>query len=266
MVLFRIAFLRFTVIDLLDILAITYILYQLYFFVRGTRAAQMTVGFVLLLIASVIAPLLNMNGLAWILRNLRTVWLLAFVVLFQPELRRLLIRLGQSQIIRLFVRAYENRTVEEVAKAAFELSKRGLGALIVLTRDVGLKAIIETGVPIRAEVSVPLLVSIFNLRSPLHDGAVVIQNDILEAAKCLLPLSQNPDLDPSLGTRHRAALGVSEESDAVVVVVSEETGNVSVAMEGQLIRNLDYENLRRFLNEALRTVGTAPRAAARLEV
>ncbi|MDZ7372793.1 MAG: diadenylate cyclase CdaA [candidate division KSB1 bacterium] len=266
MVLFRIAFLRFTIIDLLDVLAITYILCQLYYFVRGSRAAQMTVGFVLLLMASVIAPLLNMSGLTWILRNLSTVWLLAFVVLFQPELRRLLIRLGQSQIIRLFVRVHENRTVEEVAKAAFELSKRGLGALIVLARDMGLKAIIETGVPIRAEVSVPLLVSIFNLRSPLHDGAVVIQNDILEAAKCLLPLSQSPDLDPSLGTRHRAALGLSEESDAVVVIVSEETGAVSVAVNGELIRNFNYENLRRFLNEALRIAEPAPRPSARLEV
>lgn len=266
MVLFKIAFIRFTIIDLLDVLAITYILYKLYFFVRGSRAAQMTVGFILILIASVIAPMLNMSGLTWIFRNLRTVWLLAFVVLFQPELRRLLIRLGQSQVIRFFVKVQENRTVEEVAKAAFELSKRGLGALIVLARDMGLKAIIETGVPIRAEVSVPLLVSIFNLRSPLHDGAVVIQNDVIEAAKCLLPLSQNPDIDPSLGTRHRAALGLSEESDAVIVVVSEETGSVSVAMDGQLIRNLDYEKLRKVLNEALRTVGSVPSTPSRLEV
>ncbi len=250
MILFKIGFLRFTVIDLLDVLAITYILYKLYFFVRGSRAAQMTVGFILILIASVIAPLLNMAGMTWIFRNLRTVWLLAFVVLFQPELRRLLIRLGQSQIIRFFVQVQEHRVIEEVAKAAFELSKRGLGALIVLARETGLKTIIETGVPLHAEVSVPLLVSIFNLRSPLHDGAVVIQNDMVEAAKCLLPLSQNPDIDPSLGTRHRAALGLSEESDAVIVVVSEETGSVSVAMDGELKRNLDYQSLRKTLNEA----------------
>lgn len=250
--LFRIGFIKVTVFDILDILVITYILYKLYFFIRGSRAAQMFVGLALILIVSVLARLFNMSGMTWIFDNLMTVWLIAFVIIFQPELRRMLIYLGQSRIIRYFVKVSSSKTFEEIIKAAVELSRRRYGALIVLVRDTGIKSIIETGITIQAEVSAPLILSVFNPRSPLHDGAIIIQNDVIEAAKCILPLSQDPSLDPHLGTRHRAALGLSEESDAVVIVVSEETSNISVAIDGKLIQDVDLVRLRTIVNEAFK--------------
>ena len=248
--LFKIGFITVTLIDILDVLIISYILYKLYFFIRGSRAAQMFIGLVVILVSSVFVQLLGFAGLNWIFSNLRTVWLVAFVILFQPELRRILIYLGQVPLIRKILKvSIPRRLTEEMAKAAMELSKRGYGGLIVIVQNTGIKSVLETGQRIQAEISVPLIVSIFNPRSPLHDGAVIIQNDMIEAAQCILPLSQNPDIDPKFGTRHRAALGLSEESDAVVIVVSEETGKISLAYEGKLYPELDYNTLREKLNE-----------------
>lgn len=253
--LFKIGFITVTLIDILDIAIISYILYRLYLFIRGSRAAQMFVGLVLILLASVIVQFLGLSGLNWIFENLRTIWLIAFVILFQPELRRILIYLGQMPLVRkIFKVAISRRMTEEVVKAALELSKRGFGGLIVLVRNAGIKSIIEGGQSIQARVSVPLIVSIFNPRSPLHDGAIVIQNDVIEAAQCILPLSQNPTIGSQYGTRHLAAVGLSEESDAVIVVVSEETGKVSLAYEGKLYADLDYNKLRDMLNELLQVI------------
>jgi diadenylate cyclase len=234
----------------LDVIVISYILYKLYFFIRGSRAAQMFIGLVSILVASVFVQLLGMSGLNWIFESMRTVWLVAFVILFQPELRRILIYIGQVPLVRKLLKvSLSRRLTEEVVKAALELSKRGFGGLIVLLQNTGVKSILETGQKLQAEISIPLLVSIFNPRSPLHDGAVIIQNELIEAAKCILPLSQNPDLDPKFGTRHRAALGLSEETDAVIVVISEETGKISLAFEGKFYPELDYNKLRERLNE-----------------
>ncbi|MFQ5823322.1 MAG: diadenylate cyclase CdaA [bacterium] len=250
--LFRIGFIKVTVFDLLDIIVISFILYKIYFFIRGSRAAQMFVGLVLIIIVSLLTRLFNMSGMTWIFDNLKTVWLIAFVIIFQPELRRMLIFLGQSRIVRYFVKVSSGKAFEEIIKAVMELSKRRYGGLIVLTRDMGIKTITETGIQIQAEVSAPLIVSVFNPRSPLHDGAMVIQNDIIVAAKCILPLSQNPNIDTHLGTRHRAALGLAEESDAVVLVVSEETGKVSIAIDGNIKQDLDVEVLRSVLLDAFK--------------
>ncbi len=252
--LFHIGFIRVTFFDILDILVITVILYRLYLFIRGSRAAQMFVGLVLILIFSLAARLFNMSGMTWIFDNLRTVWLIAFVIIFQPELRRMLIFLGQSRLIRYFIKVSSARTFDEIIKAATELSNRRIGGLIALTRDMGVKSIAETGMQIQAEVSSELVCSIFNPKSPLHDGAIIIQNDIIEAAKCILPLSQSSQLDSRLGTRHRAALGLAEESDAVVIVVSEETGTISVAKDSRLIQDLDKEALRTVLYSAFKVV------------
>jgi diadenylate cyclase len=253
--LFKIGFLTVTLIDILDIAIISYILYKLYFFIRGSRAAQMFIGLVLILATSVFVQFLGLSGLNWIFENLRTIWLIAFVILFQPELRRILIYIGQMPLVRKLLKVtITQRMTEEIVKAAMELSKRGFGGLIVMVRDAGIKSIIETGQSIQAKVTVPLIVSIFNPRSPLHDGAIVIQNEIIEAAQCILPLSQNPDLEPRYGTRHLAALGLSEESDAVIVVVSEETGKVSLAYEGTLHTDLDHNKLRNMLNEFLQVM------------
>lgn len=253
--LFKIGFITVTLIDVLDITIISYILYKLYFFIRGSRAAQMFIGLLLILGASVIVQFLGFSGLNWIFENLRTIWIIAFVILFQPELRRILIYMGQMPLVRkIFKVAISRRMTEEVVKASLELSKRGFGGLIVLVRNAGIKSIIERGQSIQAKVSVPLIVSIFNPRSPLHDGAIVIMNDVIEAAQCILPLSQNPNIGSQYGTRHLAAVGLSEESDAGIVVVSEETGKVSLAFEGKLHADLDYNKLRDMINELLQVI------------
>jgi diadenylate cyclase len=245
--LIKIGFLPVTLMDVLDILIIWYIVYKIFQFIKGTRAVPMAIGLVIILLLSVVAPVFNLSAITWLFKNLRTIWLIAFVILFQPELRRMLMYLGQTRLVRFFVKVTGNRVVEEIVKAVIELRERGYGALIVMVRDTGVKTILETGVNIHAEVSVPLILSIFNPRSPLHDGAIVVQNEIISAAKCILPLSQNPHIDQELGTRHRAALGLAEESDAMVIVVSEETGKISIAMDGSFQRDLNYDSLRKVL-------------------
>ncbi len=247
--LFHIGFVPVTIMDILDIALMSYIIYRVYHFLRGTRGVQMLVGLFLLLLFSVIAPLFQMKGLSWIFENLRTVWLLAFVILFQPEIRRLLIYIGQSRFVQTFVKMSGSKVVEEVVNATFTLQDRGYGALIVLVRETGIRSIIESGIRMQAEVSTPLLISIFNPRSPLHDGAVVIQNDIIEAAKCLLPISEEDFGKLEFGTRHKAALTLSQESDTMIIVVSEERGEVSVAMGGELKTNLSEKELRHLLEE-----------------
>ncbi|RKY57640.1 MAG: TIGR00159 family protein [Candidatus Latescibacterota bacterium] len=249
MELFRLGFISIGLLDLLDIVLVASIFYYLFTIMRGTYAAQMLVGLLFLLVASTVAQLVRLEALSWLVAKVQTVWVIAFVILFQPELRRVLLHLGQNRLIRMFYRGGRNKVLDEVVKAASILSERGYGALIVLARNTGLAPVIETGIPVRAEVSAPLLVSIFTPRSPLHDGAVVIQDVIVEAAKCVLPLSENPNIDPSLGTRHRAALGLSEVSDAVIVVVSEETQAISLAVGGVLDIGLTPARLRARLGQ-----------------
>jgi len=250
--LFKIGFFSISLIDILDIAVLSYLSYKVYLIMRGTRASQMLIGLIFILLASFIVQALNMSGMSWLFSNVSQVWVVAFVIIFQPELRRLLIYAGQSRVVRLFVRVEENVSLIEVTKAAIELSKRRYGGLIVLQRDTGLKSVIETGVSIQSRVTEALLVTLFSPRSPLHDGAVIIANDLIEAAKCILPLSDSTELDPSLGTRHRAALGLSEDTDAVIVVVSEETGIISLAKEGQLTRPYDYNSLLKALQGSLK--------------
>jgi len=251
MELFRIGFITVTIIDVIDILAIAWLFYQLYHIFRGTRAAQMLMGLVVIMLASFVFQALNFSGMSWLLRNIQTIWVIAFVILFQPELRRVLIYIGQNRLFQKIIPSQVTKTVDEVVDAAIDLSKKRWGALIVMQQDTGLKSIIEKGVPIKATVTSSLIVSIFNPSSPLHDGAIVIQNDSIEAAKCILPLSERLEIDPNLGTRHLAALGMSEESDAMIVVVSEETGRISLAHHGILNRTLDEDMLRAKLSKTL---------------
>jgi diadenylate cyclase len=251
MTLFHISFVPFSLWDLIDILLVAWIFYKLMEMLRGSRAIPMILGLIILFGLSVLTQLLQLGTLGYLIENFQAVWLIAFVIIFQPELRRILAYLGQSRFVRYFVNVEEPQVVDEVVGAAERMSRKGIGALIVLAREVGLKGIVETGQILQAEVSAPLLETIFFPKSPLHDGAVVIQNGVVEAASCLLPLSQSSRLDASLGTRHRAAAGMSEESDAVVVVVSEETSTISMAVGGRLIRNLDASSLRQQLNALL---------------
>lgn len=249
-ILIKIWFVELRVIDVIDITLVTYFLYKLYFMMRRTRAMQMFVSLFLIFIVSFLAQAAGLQEMTFIFKNLRTVWLIGFVILFQPELRRLLIHMGQSRLFRFFTKGQTSEFVEEIIKGVMELARRGYGGLIVLVRDTGLKSIMETGVPIQSNVYASLIVSIFNPRSPLHDGAVIIQNQVIESAKCILPLTRTPQLDQSLGTRHRAALGISEESDALIIVVSEETGTISVVENGEMVRGLDYDTLLLTLNTA----------------
>ncbi len=251
--LFQVGFLKVTLIDVLDVLLIAFILYRLYQFLRGTRALQMAVGLLIILLMSALVNLFNLNGMVWIFNNLQTIWLIAFVIVFQPELRRLLLNIGQIPLIRKFVLVRSGLAIDEIIKASSELSNRGFGAIIVLARNSGLRRVIETGQPIQAEISSPLIVSLFNPLSPLHDGALIIQNELIEAAKCILPLSESTKLEPWLGTRHRAAVGLAEESDAVIIIVSEETRKISVAMDGQLHRNLDEKKLYEMIEQAIKS-------------
>ena len=253
--LIKIGFITIGLIDVLDIMLVAYVLYKLYLIMHRTRAVQMFIGLVLIFIISFFAQALNMQELTWIFKNLSTVWLVAFVILFQPEIRRILTLMGQSRVIRFFTKEQSSVVLEKIVQASIELSHRGYGGLIVLVRDTGMKTIIETGIPIQSLVSSDLIVSIFNPRSPLHDGAIVIQNDIIEAAKCILPLSRNPSLEHRWGTRHRAAIGMSEESDALIVVVSEETGKIVIAENGELSAGLTKEGLMRVLQEGLKFGG-----------
>ena len=250
MELFNIGFISIGLIDIIDIAVVGLVTYKLLMILRGTRGAPMLMGLGIILMGSVVAQLLQLKALSWIISSIgRPVWLIALVILFQAELRRTLTRLGQTRIGKVFVKEKRYSELEEVIKAAFDLSRRGYGALIVLARDTGLGGILETGTQIRAEVSMPLLVTLFTPPSPTHDGAVVIKEGIIEAAGCILPMTQAPNLDPSVGMRHRAALGLSEDSDAAVIVVSEETGAVSTATEGRITTHLDTGSLRSELTQ-----------------
>ena len=248
MVLFRIGFITFTLIDLLDIIAVYFVFLKIYQIMKGTRASQMFAGLLLIILASFLFQMLNMEGMSWLVSSFSAVWVIAFVILFQPELRRLLIKIGQTRMISVLFKVEENHAINSVVDASVELSERHYGGLIVIQKDTGLKGFIETGVRLQAEVSAELLVSIFAPRTPLHDGAVIIANDLIQAAKCILPLTENPNIDKIMGTRHRAALGLTEETDAAAVVVSEETGRISVAIKGKFInRNLDKSSLKKHL-------------------
>jgi len=230
--------------DILDVFLLSSIFYYLFRFIRGTRAAQMFVGLLLLLFLSLIAGALQLNGLNWLISSLKTVWVLAFLILFQPELRKALTSLGGGKLFSSFTRTQEISILGELVRAVESMAEKHIGALIVIERTVGLKNIVETGTPLEAKVSAELLATLFTPPSPLHDGAVVINGDRVLAAGCILPLSQNPHLAYALGTRHRAGLGMSEESDSLVVVVSEESGKISIAEGGRLIPNLDPGALR----------------------
>ncbi len=236
--------------DLLEILVVSAVFYRILLVLAGTRAIQMLIGLVLLVAVYFIARVLNLDLLRYLLENLFEFGAIAALVVFQPELRSALAHLGQNRILRLFNRLEENEVAEEVVQAAEELARAKVGAILAIEREMGLTEFAETGTPLQARVSASLLSTIFTPYSPLHDGAVIIRGDMIVAAGAILPLTQFPVADKSLGTRHRAALGLSEESDALVIVVSEETSQISVAVRGQLERGVDRDRLLAMLSRA----------------
>lgn len=232
------------VVDAIDILIVALLLYRLFSLMRGTRAVHMFFGLIVLFVLSVVAQWVHLIAVNWLISSLRTVWVIAFVIIFQPELRRALALLGQNPLLSRFVHMRQSGVIPEIVKSVQELSEKRIGALIVLEKDQGLKSFAETGTPIDARVTAELIGTLFTPASPLHDGAVIIQNDRVVAAGCTLPLSQDERLAPALGMRHRAALGLSEESDALIIVVSEESGSVAYAQDGKLYRGVDLSALR----------------------
>lgn len=252
MELFKIGFLSFTLLDLADVSLIAALFYKLYGYVKGTVGLPIFVGLLLILGGSALASFLNLSTLDWIFGKLMSVWIIIVVILFQPEIRRVLLALGQSRLFAGFFRGEAQETIEEIVAAVDELVDKHLGALIVVARNVGLKSYIETGQELDATLSRRLLVSLFAPSAPLHDGAVIISGKKILAARCVLPLTQNENISESFGMRHRAALGVSEVSDAFVIVVSEESGKISIAEEGKLVRGLNLAELRARLAKALK--------------
>ena len=233
-----------------EILLIAAVIYALLLMLRGTRGAGMLRGLGLLAAIALIfsgARYLGLMSITWLLERLLAVSAIALVVIFQPELRRMLVRLGQTRLLS-FLGKPRSVALQEVLAGVAYMSKRKIGALIAIQRDVGLRAVVEGGTRLNAEVTSELLCSIFFPNTPLHDGGVVIRSGRVAAAGCLFPLSENPRLPKELGTRHRAAVGMTEETDAVTVVVSEETGKVSVAVKGDLMYDLSLEELKSLLH------------------
>lgn len=241
-------------LDILDILIVAAVLYKLIIIIRGTRAVQLIQGLAVIFIASAASRWLGLYTINWLLRNTITVVLVALPVVFQPELRRALEQLGRGKILTEpipFFTKDDDKDIEgrvkSIVQAVFKLAQDKTGALIVIERKTGLNDFIETGVLINGLVSTELLGNIFVPNTPLHDGALIIKGDRIIAAGCFLPLTENPAISKNLGTRHRAALGLSEQSDALIIVISEETGIVSLAENGRLQRFIEEDYLREIL-------------------
>lgn len=247
--------LKFNLYSVIDIIIVAFIVYKLMLMIKGTRAVQLIKGLAVLLIATALSSMLNLNTMNWLLKQAMTALVVALPVVFQPELRRALEKLGRGKFLTHSAltpptqgEMGQIRVIAEIIRSTTIMSKNRIGALIVLGRETGLEEHIDTGLKIDGVVSADFLVNIFIPKTPLHDGAVIIRNSRVAAAACFLPLSENPDLTSSLGTRHRAGIGISEHSDAVAVIVSEETGIISIAVEGVLTRNLDEAGLQDKLN------------------
>lgn len=246
--LFKIGFLSVYFSDLIDIVLVSFIVYQLYRLLKGTIAAQIFVGLMIILVLSFISQAANLRALSWLLKLVTDIWVIAFLILFQPEIRRLLVFVARNPIFRYFVRAESPESASIIVEAAFELAQHQHGALIIVIKSTGIRSFTETGEQINAKLSKDLLRSIFYPRSPLHDGAVVVKDNIIEAARCTLPLSATMQVNgESLGMRHRAGLGISEQADVLSVIVSEETGSISVAENGHLFKGLSKDSLRKKL-------------------
>ncbi len=257
----RVAWPKMRVTDFLEILILAFLIYKIIKWIKKTRAWIIVKGLAVLLVVWIGAYLLDFNVILWIFANTITVGITAIIILFQPEFRQVLENLGQKYAVNRFSFLKENekenftdKTLDEIIRATFDLARNKTGALIVIEQDVLLNEYIKTGIDIDAIVSSQLLINIFEHNTPLHDGAVIIRNDRVTSATCYLPLSNNLRLPKELGTRHRAGLGLSECTDAFVIIVSEETGRVSIAQNGELTRNAGSEQLRNKLIAAQKKV------------
>jgi diadenylate cyclase len=238
--------------DVLDILIVSLVIYEALKLIRGTRAMQMATGFVAVLLLFYVSQAFPLQTVSWLIRNVLAYAVFAAIVLFQTDIRRALSHLGRAPFFRYFSRSERAaETIEEVITAAGMLAKARVGAIIVIERLIGLRNYVESGIPLDAAVSYDLLTTIFQPTAPMHDGAVIIQEDRIAAASCFLPLTVNPKLERDLGTRHRAAIGLTEECDAVAIVISEERGEISLSVRGRIERRLSPDGLRSRLQELI---------------
>jgi diadenylate cyclase len=236
------------ILDFLDIALISMVLYRLLLILKGTKAVQMLMGLGILLLASVASRYLELYTIDWLVQSFWAQIVIAIIVLFQPEIRRALAHIGEAQFLT-FTKAEELKSLEEIVRASISLANKKIGALIVIERDTSLKDFIEVGTPLDAKVSRELLASIFHPTSPIHDGAVIIKGNRIAAAGCFLPITLSSELSKALGTRHRAGIGLTEETDAIAIIVSEETGFISMAMDGKLETKLDMGTMRDLLTD-----------------
>jgi len=255
---------RLTWNAVLDILVMAFVIYHVLVFIKGTRAVQMAGGVALVVTFFYVARWIQLDAVTWMLGTLVPYFAFVIIVIFQQEIRRALARFGQAPLFAGFSSINRNEFYDEIILAVTTLASNQTGALIVIERDIGLKTYIESGIALDAGLSYDLLVTIFNPSVPLHDGAVIVQNGRIAAAACFLPLTVKPRLSKELGTRHRAAIGVTEETDAVAIIVSEETGAISVAHDGEMERYIDPETLRVRLRDAFERKGriTPPHVVA----
>jgi len=248
-------------VDLLDILIVAFIIYRIILLIKGTRAVQMLLGLAVILIVYVVSQVVGLYTLHWFLDNFLSSLILVIIVIFQSDIRRALMHVGRNPFFAGMSYREEKEVIEELAQASAVLASRRIGALIVIERETGLKDFLEIGTEIDSRVSSDLIVSIFHPASPIHDGALVVQQGRMTRAGCFLPLSQNPDISKTLGTRHRAAIGLTELVDAIVIVVSEETGKVSVVLGGRITRDLDMESLKKVLKRTLEPASSRQKRA-----
>jgi diadenylate cyclase len=235
--------------DVIDILLVAFILYRVFLLIKGTRAVQMVVGLGILLLVLIFSRWANLYTMNWLVQSFMTQIVIVILVLFQPELRRALAHMGESPIFSSLSPVESSKFLDEIVKAAVSLANRRIGALVVLERETDLRNIIEMGTEVDSKVSKELILSIFHPTSPLHDGAIIIQSGRVAAAGCFLPLTMSAAVSKDLGTRHRAAIGLTEETDGVVIVVSEERGTISLVLGGKINRDLDAVSLRRSLTK-----------------
>ncbi|MFY4776629.1 diadenylate cyclase CdaA [Metabacillus sp. RGM 3146] len=239
-------------VNAVDILLVWFVIYKLIMVIRGTKAVQLLKGITVIVLVKFLSSSLGLKTLSWLMDQAITWGFLAIIIIFQPELRRALEQLGRGSIFSrngLPQEEEQQKTVDAIVKATSYMAKRRIGALMTIERDTGLSDYIETGIPMNATISSELLINIFIPNTPLHDGAVILQKGQVAAAACYLPLSESPFISKELGTRHRAAVGISEDTDSVTIVVSEETGNVSLARNGELHRELDEAALKELLTD-----------------
>jgi diadenylate cyclase len=247
---------EFSWVDAVDVLLVSFLIYKLLQLIRGSRAFQMVVGTVILVLIFFASRWAELETVNWLLRNSLAYIGFAIIVLYQAELRKGLANLGKAPLFRFLNQPRKNETIDEIAFAATALARRKTGAIVVIERDIGLRGYIEGGILLDAVLTYDLLLSIFNPKTPLHDGAVIVQGDRVAAAACFLPLTISPHIPKELGTRHRAAIGITEDTDAVAVVVSEEKGAVSYVENGQIFSKMEGDALRAKLRKVLGPSGS----------